>query len=520
MNTKPIQPKRALISVSNKHGIIDFAKQLNKNGIEIISTGGTARALRKSGIPVIDISSFTGFPEMMDGRVKTLHPKVHAGILGLRDAHAKPAKENNIQWIDLVICNLYPFAEIIQKENVSIDEIIEHIDIGGPTLIRSAAKNAGFAAVVIDPNDYNLILDEIKAGGISYETRKRLQAKAFSHTSRYDSIISGYLSRQNDLLEKNKAEFTEEKNFSFIKHADLRYGENPHQKAAVYKNVDCTEKNILNAVIHQGKQLSYNNILDADSALQTLKEFNKPACVVVKHTNPCGSAIGQDITEAFKRAYNADALSAFGGIIALNKTCTEGIAKEIIKIFAEIVIAPKYENRALALFKQKANLRVLEFGEIPRQTPKQTFAYIDGGILLQDYDAHKLSKENLAVVTKKEPSLTMLDDMLFAWRVAKHVKSNAIVIAKDGATAGIGAGQMSRIDSVYIAVKKAGDKINGAVLASDAFFPFRDSIDILSKTGIKAIIQPGGSIKDNEVISACNEHGIMMVFTGIRCFRH
>ncbi len=590
MNTNLIQPKRALISVSNKTGIVEFAKELSSLGVEIISTGGTYKTLTEVGIPAIEISKFTGFPEMMDGRVKTLHPLVHAGILGLRDRHSATAQEHNIKWIDLVVVNLYPFSQTIQKPNVTEDEAIENIDIGGPTMIRSAAKNVGWVGVVVDPNDYTPLLEEIKSSnGLSVETRKKLSAKAFGHTAQYDAIIYNYfcplslrgslatteaISLSKDSLSggiassvaatlppRNDNVFPPILTLTFNKFYDLRYGENPHQLACVYKEPNNTEVNILNAKIHQGKQLSYNNINDADGALALTREFAEPACVVVKHANPCGVAVGNDITEVFKRAYNADALSAFGGIISLNRTCTKQIAEEIAKVFAEIVLAPSFEPEALTILATKKNLRVLELGtftssnspvilsetknlvgqsseldpSLPlRMTsghaPKKEYRFVDGGLLVQDRDTNIVTREQLKVVTEKQPTEEQINTMLFAWKVLKYMKSNAILVAKDNTTVGVGVGQVSRVDAVDIAIKKAtqspsgawqaGDKITGSILASDAFFPFRDSIDKIAKTGITAIIQPGGSIKDEEVIKACNEYGIAMVFTGVRCFKH
>ncbi len=511
MNTNNTNIKRALISVSDKTGIVEFAKELNNLGLEIISTGGTFKALTDAGIHAIEISEFTGFPEMMDGRVKTLHPLVHGGILGLRDKHADQAAQHNIKWIDLVVCNLYPFSATIQKPDVTKDEAIENIDIGGPSMIRSAAKNIGYVSVIVDPLDYSPLLAELQNGGVTYETRSRLSAKAFGHTAAYDSIIHNYF--------KTDA-FPEDYTLSFKKFYDLRYGENPHQLACVYKEPNNTENNILNAKIHQGKQLSYNNINDADGALNLTREFTEPACVVVKHANPCGVATGTDITEVFRRAYNADSLSAFGGIISLNRICTKEIAEEIAKVFAEIVIAPSYEPAALEIFATKKNLRVLETGELSLPKPKQEFRYVDGGLLVQDRDVNIVMPDQLKIVTAKQPTPEQITTMLFAWKVLKYIKSNAILIAKENVTVGVGAGQVSRVDAVDMAIKKAGDKIGSTILASDAFFPFRDSIDKLAGTGITCIIQPGGSIKDEEVVKACDEHGIAMVFTGVRCFKH
>ncbi len=555
MHSNLIQPKRALISVSDKTGLVEFAKELSALGVEIISTGGTFKALTTAGIPAIEISKFTGFPEMMDGRVKTLHPLVHAGILGLRDKHAGTAQEHNIKWIDLVVVNLYPFSETIQKPNVTEDEAIENIDIGGPTMIRSAAKNVGWVGVVVDPADYTPLLEEIKSSnGLSIDTRKKLSAKAFGHTAQYDAIIYNYFEpRTNETPsfisplkggetptpppfkegaqgEVTSRTFPNPLILTYNKFYDLRYGENPHQLACVYKEPNNHEVNILNAKIHQGKQLSYNNINDADGALALTKEFTEPACIVVKHANPCGVAVGTDITEVFKRAYNADALSAFGGIISLNRPCTKTIAEEIAKVFAEIVLAPSYEPEALAILATKKNLRVLELGTLTPPKPKQEFRYVDGGLLIQDRDTNIITREQLKIVTEKQPTDEQINTMLFSWKILKYMKSNAILIAKDNTTVGVGVGQVSRVDAVDIAIKKAGDKITGSILASDAFFPFRDSIDKIAGTplrqgfggqaGITAIIQPGGSIKDEEVIEACNEHGIAMVFTGVRCFKH
>jgi phosphoribosylaminoimidazolecarboxamide formyltransferase/IMP cyclohydrolase len=513
MNTSVIHPKRALISVSDKTDIIEFAKALSQTGVEIISTGGTFKALTEANIPATEISNFTGFPEMMDGRVKTLHPLVHGGILGLRDKHAQTANEHNIRWIDLVVCNLYPFSATIQKPNVTEEEAIENIDIGGPSMIRSAAKNIGWVSVVVDPNDYSEILSELKAqGGITHGTRRKLSAKAYSHTAQYDSIIANYFKTE---------QFPEHLTLSFDKLFDVRYGENPHQKAAIYKEPNNRGINILNAKILQGKQLSYNNINDADGALALTKEFTEPACVVVKHANPCGVATGSDITEVFKRAYNADPLSAFGGIISLNRRCTKAIAEEIAKVFAEIVLAPSFEPEALQILAAKKNLRLLELGELTPPTVKQEFRYVDGGMLVQDRDVNIVTREQLKIVTKKQPTIDEINTMLFAWKVLKYMKSNAILLAKDNTTVGVGVGQVSRVDAVELAIKKAGSNVSGSILASDAFFPFRDSIDKIAQSGgISAIIQPGGSIKDEEVIAACDEHGISMAFTGVRCFKH
>lgn len=491
---------------------MEFARELNINGIEIISTGNTAKVLTENGVQVIEISNFTKFPEMMDGRLKTLHPKVYGGILGLRDKHADLAIEYNMEWIDLVICNLYPFAKTIQKKGVDEEEVIENIDIGGPTMIRSAAKNIKWATVVVDKEDYNTVLKEIREnGGINSQTRKTFSAKAFSHTANYDTIISNYF---------QKDKFPKILTLSFNKGYKPRYGENPHQQACVYKEANNNECNILNADIIQGKKLSYNNINDADGALATLKEFIDPCCVIVKHANPCGVSVDSDIYTAYKKAYEADSLSAFGGIIALNRKCTNRIAQEIIKVFAEIVIAPDYDSDALITLSQKDKMRVLRMGEITKIKERQEFKYVDGGILYQDINTLEIKEKDLKIATEVIPTQEQIKDMLFGWKVLKHIKSNGILIAKDNNTVGVGAGQVSRVDAVELAIKKGQNNVVGAILASDAFFPFRDSIDKIASAGVKAIIQPGGSIKDREVIQACNEYGIAMVLTGHRCFKH
>ena len=512
MNTEKTSVKTALISVSNKENIIELGKGLDGLGIEIISTGGTAKALRDVGITVTNVSDYTGFPEIMGGRVKTINPLVEGGILGLRDKHAEDAEAHNIKWIDLVVCNLYPFAETIQKPDVTLDIALEKIDIGGPTMIRSAAKNIGWVGVVVDPADYDSVLNELQEhGGLTFNTRKWLSAKAYGYTTKYDTLIHNYLKSEP---------LSDDFSLTFEKYYHLRYGENPHQQAAAYKAPIATGSNILNSVIHQGKKLSYNNIVDADGALDCVKEFDEPACVVVKHANPCGVATGEDITDCFHRAFNADSLSAFGGIVALNRTCTTDIAEALRKIFIEIVLAPDFEAGALELFAKKKNLRVLEIGQLESRDPRLEYKYVDGGLLVQETDVKTIVLDDLTTVTKVKPSDQNMVDMLFGWKVLKHVKSNAILTAKDNTTLGIGPGQVSRVDAVEIAVRKSGDYLDGSILASDAFFPFRDSIDQIAETGIKAVIQPGGSIRDEEVIEACDEHGIAMVFTGARCFKH
>ena len=512
MNKSITTIQRALISVYEKTGIVELAKYLSEKGVEILSTGGTAKHLRKAAIEVIDVSDYTGFPEIMGGRIKTINPKIEGGILGLRDIHASDAETQNIKWIDLVVCNLYPFADTIRQPNVTLEEVLENIDIGGPAMIRSAAKNVEWVGALVDPIDYQSIIDEIKNfGGLSFEKRKLLSSKAFGHCAQYDAIIHNYLKDES---------LSDAFSLSFSKSYDLRYGENPHQKAAAYKNPINGGQNILDAKIHQGKKLSYNNLMDADAALSCLREFSEPTCVVIKHGNPCGVSSGDDITNAYNKAFDADSKSAFGGIIALNNVCNKAIAEMINKVFVEIVIAPGYDTRALEMLSNKKNLRVLQIGEINPKTPKIEYRYIDGGLLIQESDVSTITENELITVTEKKPSKSELADMLFAWKVVKHVKSNAIITVKDKTTLGIGAGQVSRVDAVEIALKKSGNIQKYSVLASDAFFPFRDSIDLIAGSGVTAIIQPGGSIRDKEVIQACNEHNLIMVFTEKRCFKH
>ena len=512
MNKKNTSVNTALISVSDKENIVELGKGLIDLGVEILSTGGTAKALREGGVTVTDVSDYTGFPEIMDGRVKTINPLVEGGILGLRDKHEKEAEANGIRWIDLVVCNLYPFAETVRKPDVTLDSALENIDIGGPTMIRCAAKNVGWVGVVVDPADYSSVLAELQeSNGLTFDSRNRLSTKAFGHTAKYDTLIHNHLKGE---------QLSDDFSLSFEKYYDLRYGENPHQQAAAYKDPMTTAPNVLNATIHQGKKLSYNNIMDADGALACVKEFAEPACVVVKHANPCGVATGDDITDCFHRAFNADSMSAFGGIVALNQRCTTQIAEALRKIFIEIVLAPEFEDGALELFAKKKNLRVLEIGQFGARDPKLEFKYVDGGLLVQETDVSTITSEDLSTVTKMKPSEQNSADMLFGWKVLKNVKSNGILTAKDNTTLGIGPGQVSRVDAVEIAVRKSRDNLEGAILASDAFFPFRDSIDTIADTGIAAVIQPGGSVRDEEVIAACDEHGIAMVFTGARCFKH
>lgn len=509
MTTTPI--KRALLSVSDKSGIVDFAKNLVQLGVDIISTGGTSKMLQEANIPHRQVDEVTGLPEMLDGRVKTLHPKVHGGILGRRDEHAAEAAEHQIEWIDLVVVNFYPFEAAMKKnKNMSWDEAVEFIDIGGPTMVRAAAKNFAWVGVVTDPSDYEKIITECRdLTGLTFETRKNLAKKAFGLTSHYDAMIHQYFLQSQ--------ECSQYMNLQLEKNMELRYGENPHQKASAYQ-FKCQSKGILSAIQHQGKPLSYNNILDAEAALTCVSEFSEPACIIVKHANPCGAATASSIDDAYERAYQADPLSAFGGIIALNRPCTKTIAEAIANIFMEVIIAPAFTNEALAVFSTKPNLRVLEMPVQLKEAWEMKF--ITGGVLVQEKDAQIITQDELKIVTVAQPSQQEMDAMLFAWRVLKHIKSNGILIAKNNTTVGIGAGQVSRIDAVDLAVRKAGEKVSDSILASDAFFPFRDSIDRIAATGVRAIIQPGGSVRDEEVIAACNENNIAMVFTGKRCFRH
>ena len=512
LNNENVKINRALISVFDKTGLDKLAKEFVSRGIEIMSTGGSAKFLREKNIKVSDVSDYTNFPEIMDGRVKTINPLVEGGILGLRDKHEKDAKDNNIKWIDIVICNLYPFSETISKNDCDQALALENVDIGGPTMIRSAAKNVGWVTVIVDPNDYDYLLENITdENEIDFDSRSFFSAKAFGHTAQYDTIIHNYLKP-----EKLSNDFT----LTFTKHSEMRYGENPHQAAAAYTIPGDRSNNILNAKIHQGKKLSYNNIMDADAALSCLKEFNSTACVIVKHANPCGVALGANMLNVYKRAFNADSLSAFGGIIAINQPCDDILAEEISKVFVEIVLAPAFTKKSLEIFSKKKNLRVLEVGNIQSREQLLEVRNVVGGVIVQETDTSILSEDNLQVVTKHKPSDSDIKTMLFGWKVLKHVKSNGILIVKDNTTIGVGAGQVSRVDSVDIAMKKSGESITDSILCSDAFFPFRDSIDKIAGSGIKAVLQPGGSVRDDEVISACNEHGIAMVFTGQRCFKH
>lgn len=505
--------KRALISVSDKSGLIEFANNLVNLGVEIISTGGTSKELTKANIAHKQVDEITGLPEMLDGRVKTLHPNVHGGILAKRDKHASEVNQHQIGWIDLVVVNFYPFAEAIKNKDLTWDEAVEYIDIGGPTMVRAAAKNFAWVGVVVDPKDYSRVIDELEnKNGLEFATRKDLAEKAFSLTAHYDGMIHKYfLEKQPD------APYPKNLHLQLEKSLDLRYGENPHQKACAYQFIK-DKSGILSALQHQGKPLSFNNILDAEAAWGCIREFEEPACVIVKHANPCGAATGRTIDEAYRKAYEADSLSAFGGIVAINRPCTKEMAQAMEKVFIEVVLAPRYTPEALALFAAKPNLRVLEMTNESQHAWEMKF--VSGGLLMQEKDPQVIEAADLKIVTDIKPNHDEVSTMLFAWRVLKHIKSNGILIAKHNQTVGIGAGQVSRVDAVDLAIRKAGKKIDDTVLASDAFFPFRDSIDLLARTGVRAIIQPGGSVRDEEVIAACNEHNIAMAFTGKRCFRH
>ena len=503
---KPI--KRALISVSDKTGIIDFARTLKQFDVEIISTGGTAKALRDAGIEVRDISDVTGFPEMMDGRVKTLHPRVHGGLLALRDNpdHVAAMQQNEIEPIDMVVVNLYPFAETIAREGVTREEAIEQIDIGGPAMIRSAAKNARDVAVVTSSAQYATVVNELHQhhGSLSLETRERLAQEAFQQTARYDSTISSYLGGTRQFLFLSKS-------------TDLRYGENPHQQAALYLTGEAG--GVANAELLSGKEMSFNNYVDADAAWQLVCDFEATTCAIIKHTNPAGVGQGDTVAVAYQKALATDPISAFGGIVAVNRPIDAAAANEITKIFTEVVIAPDYDNAALEILRTKKNLRVLRMDSVePAKSPE--YKQISGGMLIQTRDTHQLHASDLKVVTTRQPSEEEIRALLFAWTVCKHTKSNAIVYARDGQTVGVGAGQMSRVDSVRIGAMRAQLPVEGSVLASDAFFPFRDGLDEAARNGITAVIQPGGSVRDDEVIAAANEHGLAMVFTGVRHFKH
>ncbi|KKD61296.1 phosphoribosylaminoimidazolecarboxamide formyltransferase [Grimontia sp. AD028] len=528
-NARPI--RRALISVSDKTGIVEFAKALAEKGVDILSTGGTARLLAEQGLAVTEVSDYTGFPEMMDGRVKTLHPKVHGGILGRRETDDAVMNEHGISPIDMVVVNLYPFAETVAKEGCTLEDAVENIDIGGPTMVRSAAKNHKDVTIVVNASDYDRVLAELDAnnGSLTLQTRFDLAISAFEHTAAYDGMIANYFGTMVPSYGDNKEGDEESKfprtfNQQFIKKQDMRYGENSHQAAAFYTEANPEEASVSTATQLQGKALSYNNIADTDAALECVKEFIEPACVIVKHANPCGVALGKNILEAYDRAYKTDPTSAFGGIIAFNRELDAETAQAIVdRQFVEVIIAPSVSDAAVEVVSAKKNVRLLVCGEWSTQTTGFDVKRVNGGLLVQDRDQGMVSLDDLKVVSKRQPSDEELRDALFCWKVAKYVKSNAIVYAKGNMTIGVGAGQMSRVYSAKIAGIKAADEnleVAGSVMASDAFFPFRDGIDAAAEAGITCVIQPGGSMRDDEVIAAADEHGMSMVFTGMRHFRH
>jgi len=509
--------KRALISVSDKANLVEFVGELIKLDYEIISTGGTKKALDDAGFQVISIDEVTGFPEILEGRVKTLHPMVHGGLLAKRhDAgHVSQVKENAIEYIDLVVVNLYPFAKTLLNPNSTHEDRIENIDIGGPSMLRSAAKNYKDVTVVVSANDYDRVISELKDhGDTKLETRQMLAGKVFNHTAAYDAMIAQYFSDENDV------EIPEKLTVTYDLKQSLRYGENPHQKAAFYQTLKSPSYSVVAATQLHGKELSYNNIADANAALEILSEFDEPAVVAVKHMNPCGVGIGADIDEAYDKAYEADPVSIFGGIVAFNRTVTMVSAEKLNGIFLEIVIAPDFEPDALEHLKSKKNIRLLTTDMKDRKQMSKKMTSVKGGLLVQEADAHEATKSGLKYVTDTLPNEVDIDQLLFGMKIVKHVKSNAIVLVKDGMTIGVGGGQMNRVGAAKIALEQAGDKAKGAYLASDAFFPMSDTVELASKYGIKAIIQPGGSIKDQDSIDACNKLGIAMVMTGSRHFKH
>ncbi|MGI6168196.1 MAG: bifunctional phosphoribosylaminoimidazolecarboxamide formyltransferase/IMP cyclohydrolase [Christensenellales bacterium] len=510
--------KRAFISVSDKRGIVELAKGLVDCGYEIVSTGGTAMTLDSNAVPIISVSDVTGFPECLDGRVKTLHPKVHAGILAVRDnaEHMQELAELDIAPIDMVVVNLYPFKETILKQNTTFEDAIENIDIGGPSMLRAAAKNFQDVAVVVDTADYPRILEELREQGeVSLATKHGLCRKVFEHTAAYDALIFSYLSKQAG------AELPEKLTLTYEKAQELRYGENPHQRAVYYKEIGNFPECLHEAEVLHGKELSYNNINDANGAIELLKEFDEVSCVAIKHANPCGVASAKTVREAYILAHDADPISIFGGIVAVNDTVDRDTALEMCKIFLEIVVAPDYTDDALSVLKSKKNLRILKLPQVGRKQPKGTLDMkkVGGGLLVQDADL-ELLLGSLSTVTKRQPLETELEDMLFAWKIVKHVKSNAIVLAKGKRTLGIGCGQTNRIWALEQAIEHSGDEVEGAVMASDAFFPFDDCVTVSAKAGIRSIIQPGGSIRDEDSIKACDNFGLSMVFTNIRHFKH
>ncbi|WP_186050572.1 bifunctional phosphoribosylaminoimidazolecarboxamide formyltransferase/IMP cyclohydrolase [Burkholderia gladioli] len=519
--------KQALLSVSDKTGIVEFATALSQQGVKLLSTGGTAKLLAEAGLPVTEVADYTGFPEMLDGRVKTLHPKVHGGILARRDLpeHMQALDAHGIPTIDLLVVNLYPFVATIAKDDCTLADAIENIDIGGPTMLRSAAKNHRDVTVIVDPADYAVVLDEMKANGntVGYPTNFRLATKVFAHTAQYDGAITNYLtSLTEELQHATRQPYPATLNLAFDKVQDLRYGENPHQSAAFYRDLASPAGSLANYSQLQGKELSYNNIADSDAAWECVKTFDAPACVIVKHANPCGVALGADAAEAYAKAFQTDPTSAFGGIIAFNREVDEAAAQAVAKQFVEVLIAPSFSAAARQVFAAKQNVRLLEIA-LGDGFNAFDLKRVGGGLLVQSLDSRNVQPDELRVVTKRQPTPKELGDLLFAWRVAKFVKSNAIVFCGNGMTLGVGAGQMSRVDSARIAgikAQNAGLTLAGSAVASDAFFPFRDGLDVVVAAGATAVIHPGGSMRDDEVIAAADEHGIAMVLTGIRHFRH
>jgi len=512
--------RRALVSVSDKRGLIPFVSGLAELGVEVLSTGGTCRQLRDAGLEVIEVSEKTGFPEIMDGRVKTLHPIIHGGLLGRRGTDEAVMEEHGIEAIDLLVVNLYPFEQTIARDDATIEDAIENIDIGGPAMIRAASKNHDGVAVIVEPDDYNAVLEDLRSNALSIESRRRLAAKAYAHTASYDTAITKYLSQslRDDALGQRFL-------YSGCLSEKLRYGENPHQQAAFYVDQQAPAGSLAAAKQLQGKALSYNNIADSDAALECVKQFAEPACVIVKHANPCGVAVASNILEAYDKAFKTDPTSAFGGIIAFNRPLDTKTAELIVvRQFVEVIVAPEINAEAATIVAAKKNVRVLETGTWPTaNAPGYDFKKVSGGLLVQSTDLGVITESDLKVVSDLAPTAAQIEDMLFAWTVVKYVKSNAIIFCKDRMTIGVGAGQMSRVYSTRIAAIKAADEnlsIAGSVMASDAFFPFRDGIDAAAETGISAIIQPGGSMRDDEVIAAANEHGLAMLFTGMRHFRH
>jgi phosphoribosylaminoimidazolecarboxamide formyltransferase/IMP cyclohydrolase len=515
--------RRALLSVSDKTGLVELARELARRNVEILSTGGTAKLLADAGVAVKEVASHTGFPEIMDGRVKTLHPKIHGGLLGRRGTDDAVMKTHDIAPIDLLVVNLYPFAQTIARSDCTYEQAVENIDIGGPAMVRAAAKNHESVAVVVDPADYRGILDELAAnsGATSLAMRYRLAAKAFAHTARYDTMVSSYLLAKHAV---SIEPFPTTLPLIFDKVQDLRYGENPHQRAAFYRELSARSAGVATARIVQGKELSFNNIADADTAIECVRQFAEPACVIVKHANPCGVAVAESVRDAYEGAYRTDPTSAFGGIIAFNRPLDADTAKAIVdRQFVEVIAAPTIADDALAVLATKPNVRVLALGDLTQFTGGHEIRSVTGGLLVQTRDVGMVTAAELQIVTKRKPSDAEVADLLFAWRVCKFVKSNAIVYARNQTTIGVGAGQMSRVYSSKLAAMKAADEkleVAGAAMASDAFFPFRDGLDVAAGFGIKAVIQPGGSKKDSEVIAAADEHGMAMVFTGMRHFRH